>query len=160
MRILRRTLSKKERKRFLSELKERVPWLEASGEKVEEVKVRNDKEFVIYLIDDKPIVAVVKDKLIPVLTGQRLDGPGVTVDQGAVKHIVNGADVMRPGITQFKGEFKKGDIILVFAETLSFPIAVGEALYDKEEMEGMKRGKVVKNLHHLGDEIYEVAKKL
>ncbi len=160
MRVLRRALSKKERKRFLNEVRERLPWLEVKGEKVEEVKIRNEEEFIVYLIDGEPTLASIEGKLVPVLTGQKVEGPGVVVDQGAVKHIVNGADVMRPGITQFKGDFKKGDVVLVYAETLPFPIAVGEALYSKEEMEKMERGKVVKNLHHLGDELYEAVKQL
>lgn len=76
----------------------------------------------------------------------------VVVDQGAVKHILNGADVMRPGITEFT-QFKRSDVVFVL-DPKRRAIAVGMALVDSNELPNMQRGKVVKNLHYLGDEVW------
>ena len=78
----------------------------------------------------------------------------VTVDMGAVKFVISGADVMRPGITKFDEKIQKGEIVAVVDEKNSRPLAVGEMLFSGEEAERMKTGKVVKNLHHVGDGIW------
>ncbi len=162
MRILKRPLSKKEKKKLIEEVK-KYGWLDIDiDDKVEEAKVRIEekgKEYLVYYVNGKPALWRVGEDLVPVLCGQPLNGPAVVVDEGAVKFIVKGADVMRPGIVAFEGDFKKGDIILVKSVKLDFPIAVGRALYDKEEMEKMERGKVVKNLHHLGDTLFSLCKR-
>ncbi len=161
MRLLRRPLSKKEKKELLKTI-QGLPWaLFDVKDNVEEVKVRIDdkKEYVVYFVNGRPKFWLKGDKYLPVLCGQELEGPAVVVDQGAVPYITKGADVMRPGIVKFEGDFKKGDIVLVKAVTLKFPIAVGIALYDRDEMEKMERGKVVKNLHHLGDDLFKLCRK-
>ena len=161
MRLLRRPLSKKERKVLRKEAS-KVPWVSFDvNDKVEEVKVRIDdkKEYIVYFVNDKPAFWRKGELLLPVLCGQDVEGPAVVVDEGAVPYVTKGADVMRPGIVEFVGDFKKDDVVLVRAVTLKFPIAVGLALYDKEEMEKMKRGKVVKNLHHLGDDLFKLCKR-
>jgi len=81
----------------------------------------------------------------------------VTIDMPAVKFIVNGADVMRPGIVAY-GEFKKDEIIAVIDEKNKKPLAVGKALFSSEEMKLMDKGKAVKNLHWIGDEMWRMAK--
>ena len=81
----------------------------------------------------------------------------VTIDMPAVKFIVNGADVMRPGIVACD-EFKKDEIIAVIDEKNKKPLAVGKALFSSEEMKLMDKGKAVKNLHWIGDEMWRMAK--
>ena len=71
----------------------------------------------------------------------------------AVKFIANGADVMRPGIKEFDN-FKKNQIIIIVDETHQKPLAIGEALVSSEEMKSLDSGKVIKNLHHVGDKIW------
>ena len=164
MRILKRSLSKKEKKVLIEELSKYDMFKGKINvnDNVEEAKVRDEergKEYLVYFVNGKPMIWKKGDKYLPILCGQDVEGPSVVVDEGAVRFITKGADVMRPGIVKFEGNFKKGDIVLVRAVTLPFPIAVGEALYDKDEMEGMKRGKVVKNLHHLGDELFSLCKR-
>ncbi|ABU81206.1 RNA-binding protein, containing PUA domain [Ignicoccus hospitalis KIN4/I] len=160
MRLLRRPLSKKEKKLLLKKV-EGLPWARFTvDQKVEEVKVRTEteKEYVVYFVEGKPTFWVKDDKYLPVLCGNDVEGPSVVVDKGAVPYVTRGADVMRPGIISFEGDFKKGDVVLVRSENLKFPIAVGLALYDKEEAEKMERGKVIKNLHYLGDDLFKLCK--
>ncbi|MFN3803967.1 MAG: RNA-binding protein [Pyrobaculum sp.] len=93
-----------------------------------------------------------KNKLLP-------QYPKAQVDVGAVKPIVNGADVMRPGVRQISGDFKKGDVVLIVDEK-DRVIAVTYALFDKKEIEQMQKGKVFINLHHLGDKVWHASLEL
>jgi PUA domain protein len=77
----------------------------------------------------------------------------VVVDSGAMPFVMNGADVMKPGIVWADDEIKKGDFVYVTVEEKDTPIAVGIALVDGSEMVG-DRGKAVKNLHHIKDKIW------
>ncbi|ALU11678.1 PUA domain containing protein [Ignicoccus islandicus DSM 13165] len=162
MRIIKKPLSKREKKQLIKEIPRELIEVDLN-EKIEEAKVvsdRSGKEYLVIYINDKPTLARIKNKFIPILCGQKLEFRGVVVDEGAVKHITNGADVMRPGIVEVKGEFDKGDLVLVYSVNLPFPIAVGEALYSSEEIKKMEKGKVIKNIHHLGDELFKLCKGL
>jgi RNA-binding protein, containing PUA domain len=85
--------------------------------------------------------------------------PKVVVDAGAVRPIINGADVMRPGIKELLGDFGKDDVVFVTDEK-GRVIAVAVALYSRQEMEQMQKGKVLINLHHLGDKIWQTSLEL
>ena len=83
----------------------------------------------------------------------------VVVDMGAIKYVtVNGADIMRPGITKIDPSIKKGDIIEIVDETHDRSLAVGKAMFDADEMERKSSGKVVKNLHTIQDSVWEFEK--
>jgi PUA domain protein len=77
----------------------------------------------------------------------------VVIDMPAVKYIADGADVMRPGIKEVE-RFAKDDIVAVVDEKNRKPLAVGKALFSSEEIKAMERGKVILNLHHVGDDIW------
>ncbi|RME78012.1 RNA-binding protein [Candidatus Woesearchaeota archaeon] len=80
--------------------------------------------------------------------------PKVTVDMGAVKFVVGGADIMRPGVTACDEGVMQGDLVVVVDETHGKPLAVGEALMGSEELLAATSGKVVKNLHYVGDDLW------
>jgi PUA domain protein len=77
----------------------------------------------------------------------------VIVDSGAVSFIVNGADVMNPGIVSADHEIAMGDLVIVAEERHKKPLAIGRALIPGSEMRG--EGKAIKSLHHVGDQIWE-----
>jgi PUA domain protein len=79
----------------------------------------------------------------------------VAVDMGAVPHVVNGADVMSPGIVSADPKIKAGDVVVVVDERHGKPLAIGLALLDGSAMRAPK-GKAVKNIHHVGDEIWRL----
>ncbi|MGC8969152.1 MAG: PUA domain-containing protein [Conexivisphaera sp.] len=79
----------------------------------------------------------------------------VVVDEGAIRHVVNGANIMRPGIVEYS-EFGRDEVVVVREGTYRKPIAVGIALVASEELRGMSRGQVVRNVHHLRDEAWEL----
>jgi len=82
--------------------------------------------------------------------------PALVVDMGAVPRIAGGADVMRPGIRIFIGEFERGDILVVRDERNLRPIAIASALEDRGVCEAMERGRVAENLHHVNDRIWRL----
>lgn len=78
----------------------------------------------------------------------------VTVDMGAVKYVYNGADVMAPGIVDADENIKKGDLVWIRDEKNVQPLAVGEALVSGKEMIVSNKGKAIKSIHHVGDDIW------
>ncbi len=78
----------------------------------------------------------------------------VVVDKGAIRFVVNGADVMRPGIVQ-TDDFSKGALVVIVDEGFYKPLAVGKALFSSEEMNKKSTGKVVSLLHFIGDMYWE-----
>lgn len=79
----------------------------------------------------------------------------ITVDMGAIKFVANGADVMRPGITDIDLTIKKDEIIVIIDINNKKQLAIGKALYGADEMKHMTSGKVIQNLHYVGDEIWK-----
>lgn len=86
---------------------------------------------------------------------QKLILPKVIVDMGAVKFVVNGADIMRPGITDMD-TFEKGELIVIVDETHGKSLAVGKALLSSDDMRNETKGKVIKNMHYVGDEYWNL----
>jgi len=163
-------MSKKVRRYFLKE-KETKDFLRKVSQKLrfdfeEKFKVRIEiieTGFAeIYLINGKPLLAKYGEEMFPTLVFHKFfeTAPRTVVDMGAVPHICNGADVMAPGIIRFQGEFRKGDYIFVVDEKYGKPLAVGMIKYDANEVKNVKRGVVVKNLHFVGDKIWNFMKTL
>jgi PUA-domain protein len=80
----------------------------------------------------------------------------IVVDMGAVKFVVNGADIMRPGIVEIEEGVKEGDFVVVVDVENGKPLIVGVALFGSEEMQEKSEGKVIKNIHYVGDEIWRM----
>ena len=157
----RQFLSKKDVKSLARQVDENIRSALDEAENIEMWEV--DDKLTIYILDGKPLFAKVRvkisegeeEKYIPLLTMfylKKVNYPTVKVDDGAVPHILNGADVMRPGIKEFIGDFNKGDIVAV-QDFKGRTIAVTVALFPKSEIEKMQKGKVLKNIHYLGDKI-------
>lgn len=138
---------------------------------VEIVEVEGGK--AIYIVDGIPAlykssITSLGEFVIPTLylihktpMGQKITAvyPAVGVDAGAVKHILNGADVMRPGIREIAGDFEREEPLFILDDKRR-TIAVGVSLYSRRELENLERGKVVHNVHYLGDKIWRLALEL
>jgi len=116
----------------------------------------------IYLFNGKPSLVKAGEKFFPALVfNEFFDlASKVVVDMGAVPHICNGADVMAPGVVRFEGEFRKGDFVFVVDEKHGKPIAVGEIIYDIDVVKEVKHGVVVRNIHYVGDRMWNFMKQL
>lgn len=80
----------------------------------------------------------------------------ITVDMGAVKFVVKGADIMRPGITKIDDTIESNELVTIIDEKHNKPIGIGLALFSGQEMQKATSGKVVKNLHYVGDKIWNL----
>ena len=79
----------------------------------------------------------------------------IVVDMGAVKFMVSGADVIRPGIKEIPETLEKEDFVVIVDQNNKKPLAVGVAQLNFEEMQKVTSGKVIKNIHYVGDEIWK-----
>lgn len=114
--------------------------------------------FEIILKDDVPLFFYKGDDLIPTLKLLLKKDmlKKVTVDMGAVKFVTSGADIMRPGITQLQEDIIKDEHVAVVDENNQKPLAVAAAMFSGEEMISMDKGKVLKNIHHVGDDLWNL----
>lgn len=117
----------------------------------------------IYLQERRPVLIELDGKLMPALTGSQevLSGiPRVVVDMGAVPYICNGADVMAPGVRSVPEGVKPGDVVIVSDERHGKCLAVGLIMMERDEILKKEKGKAVKNVHHVGDAIWNDLQKL
>ncbi len=119
-------------------------------------KQRVEVDEGIISVDGTPRFFRHDKKLVPLLKEMPdLDMRKVVVDMPAVSFMVKGADVMRPGITMIDDGIAKGDPVLVVDERHGKALAVGIALFSSEEMRSMEKGKVIENIHHVGDTLWD-----
>lgn len=98
-----------------------------------------------------------EDKYLPTIQFIRenpaVDFPHVKVDQGAVRHILNGADIFAQGVTSMSRDFGTNTIVMVF-NPQDAVLALGKSLKSYTEIINSK-GKAFRNIHFLGDSIWE-----
>ena len=83
-------------------------------------------------------------------------GRMITVDAGAIPYVVNGADVMRPGIVAVSDDVIAGGPVQIVDERHKKPLAIGVALMDGSTIRASAAGKMCKNFHHVGDELWNL----
>ncbi len=158
----RHFLKAKEAKSLLNRASEK---LKVDLEQIFKTKVNVElveTEFAdIFLINGKPLLVKAGEKLFPTLVFNDflVLAPKVVIDMGAVPHVCSGANVMAPGIVRFKGEFRKGDYVIVVDERHGKPIALGEIVYDADNAKKISQGIVVRNIHFVGDRAWNFIKK-
>ncbi|MFB6303135.1 MAG: RNA-binding protein [Haloferacaceae archaeon] len=111
----------------------------------------------LVLVDGEPAVRYVDGEPFLTVRGANRYPPErhvVTVDEGAVSFVSDGADVMRPGIVDADEEIEAGDLVAIAEETHGKVLAIGRALVPGDEMPG-DQGRVVESVHHVGDDLYE-----
>jgi PUA-domain protein len=117
------------------------------------------KKFKVLLLNGTPFAMYIDRKPFFTVKGALELKPRrhlVTVDKGAVKHVINGADIMSPGIIKADSDIMPGDLVVVIEEQHSKALAVGKALISGPEMVHNMAGKAVEVVHHIGDEIWNL----
>jgi len=115
--------------------------------------------FVFVRIND--FVFVKKDeKFVPFLGSPKVLAllPSVEVDEGAIRFLLNGADVMRPGIKRLDDWGAPGSLVVVKEGKKGRAIAIGLSTVSGEEASAMTKGSCLKNLHHVGDAYWSLYK--
>jgi len=113
----------------------------------------------LFLVNKKPLLMDSGDWVFPTLRGAihfPFPDRRVVVDAGAIPFVVNGADVMRPGIISVTDDVKAQAPVQIVDERHGKPLAIGIALLDAPEMRARISGKMCKNFHHVSDEIWNI----
>ena len=129
--------------------------VQVDGDQYELVEFEED-EYDLVLVDGDPLVLYVDDEPFLTVRGANAYEPTshvVTVDAGAVQFVSDGADVMRPGITEADETIAEGDLVVIVEESHGKALAVGRAMVDGDDLLG-DSGKVIESLHHVGDDLY------
>jgi len=164
--VSRYKVSKKERRELASRIALQVSEAAArllEGD-VEVARLRHQKFGGLIILKGVPAFFFYGERIYPTLLliyrlGVDPGLPKVHVDEGAVPHVLNGADVMVPGITRVEGEVERGKEVLV-VDPRGRVFAVGEALMTGEEIKEAGKGKAVKNVHYAGDDLWEIITKM
>lgn len=110
-----------------------------------------------YYVDRQLLLFERAGILFPTLRGamaRPFSARRITVDMGAVPFVVNGADIMRPGIVALTDDIRADGPALVVEERHGKPLAICIARLDADALRAETAGKVCKNVHHVGDEIW------
>jgi len=133
------------------------------------VKLSKQKNVRFHYITDNEIIItgtdltaiMVGNNILPFLNETAIlkKFPNVVVDMGAIQFVCKGANIMRPGIKDFT-DFEKGDIVCVIEESQQKFLAVGIAKMSSDELKNAKKGEVIKNMHYISDNFWEIGKEL
>ena len=157
----RYTLKTKEAKQVFTQAQQKINLnLENMYGAKTDIETVESENTQIFLINGKPIFFRAGETVLPTLQATEMlqQLPKIIVDMGAIPHVCNGADIMAPGIVRIEGEFSKGALVLIADVKHGKPIALGETLLASAEAKITKKGIVVKNLHYVGDEIWDLTK--
>jgi PUA-domain protein len=150
-------LKDKEVRQLLKEFVEKYPSVERSLRSAENFEELSVDKSSVFFVDGVPLILRTMGGLLPSLRFDELIDalPKIVVDMGAVAHVVNGAQIMRPGIRQFGNDFAKGDLVVIVDEKFGKKIALGLAETDSQAMKSLGKGRVITNLHYVGDELWK-----
>lgn len=111
--------------------------------------ITKNKEPTLFFHDEKPVPLLKFLMKKPLLKK-------ITVDMGAVKFVCNGADIMRPGITEADENIQKDEFVVIIDEKNNAPLAVGKTILSAQEIKEQETGKTIKNLHFVADELWNL----
>jgi len=113
----------------------------------------------VILSGGEAVAFLPEDKFFPTLKGylkMKIDRRYLKVDSGAVPFVVNGADIMSPGVVDVDEDLRTGDLCVVTEERHNKPLSISRMLVDSSEVDRSRKGKVAKNLHHVGDALWNL----
>jgi PUA domain protein len=113
----------------------------------------------LFMVNKKPLLMDTGNWVFPTLKGAvqlPFAERRVVVDAGAIPYVINGADIMRPGIVSVTDDVKAQAPVQIVDERHGKPLAIGIALFDAPDLRKSTSGKMVKKFHHVGDEIWNM----
>lgn len=153
-----RTLSKSEIKILNQDLFQEYG-IEPLSKKELILSVEGNSDEINYLkIDGIPSFFYHEETLLPTLRMLHKENflKKITVDMGAVKFVASGADVMRPGIKDIDAGIHQNEIVSIIDINNKKVLAIGKALFSSEEMNNLKEGKCIQNIHYVGDDVWKL----
>jgi|TARA_B100000768_G_scaffold138699_1_gene129918 PUA domain protein len=80
----------------------------------------------------------------------------VDVDHGAIPFLMNGADCMVAGVQAADEDIAVGELVWIRDMTHKKPLAIGWSTMEGQEMAAATKGKGIKTLHWVGDELWDM----
>ena len=80
----------------------------------------------------------------------------VEVDHGAIPFLMNGADFIVAGVQAADEDIAVGELVWIRDMTHKKPLAIGWSTMEGQEMASATKGKGIKTLHWVGDELWEM----
>jgi PUA domain protein len=155
----RNVLRKTDEKALINDIEEAFGDTSAFANRKLELVETDEAELIF--VDGEPLLFRIEGKIFPTVKGALKLAPSrrrVVVDPGAVRFIINGADVMGPGIVEADPDIREGDLVIVVEKAHGKALAIGRALMPGKDMVG-KSGKAVKSVHYVGDELWKLEQK-
>jgi PUA domain protein len=113
----------------------------------------------LYAIDNVPILVQTGDHHVFPHLQVAIEYRGLLrhlyVDDGAVRALLRGADLMAPGIKEYDDSWEEGDILEIRVQGSALPFAIGIATIDSAAVPGGK-GKAVEIVHILKDGLWDL----
>ena len=118
-----------------------------------------DKVPIVMTLTRPEDLGPVEEITFPTLRGilrWNLEKRWCSVDRGAIPFLMNGADCMAAGIQIVDPVIQRGDLVWVRDEEHGKPIAIGWALMDAETMDQSIKGKSIRTIHWIGDDLWSL----
>ncbi len=169
MRIKHRTILRTKELRELMKIFEETSNLihralrESPTRKVPVERFVLDNKSELYFVEGEMWLLRSKSGIVPGLPALLTDNiqlPKVVVDMGAVPHIVNGADVMAPGIFSLDENLAVDELAVIVDQKNLVPLAVGRMLLTPDVILKSKKGRALETLHYVGDQLWKLSKEL
>ena len=80
----------------------------------------------------------------------------VNVDHGAIPFLMNGADCMIAGVHAADEKIRAGDLVWIRDMVHQRPLAIGWSLMDSQDLVEQTKGKGIKTIHWVGDELWNM----
>ena len=119
-----------------------------------ELTIKTRTLTLYHTTDNTPLLFEEQGLILPTLYSIRQFPdilPKITVDAGAVKFMINGADLFRPGMVEWD-EFEKDQFVTI-VNLQKAAMSIGKAILSSNELSD--KGKVTVTVHYLNDEIWK-----
>ncbi len=80
----------------------------------------------------------------------------VEVDHGAIPFLMKGADCMVAGVHAADASIEVGDLVWIRDMKHKRPLAIGWSTMNANDLTNMSKGKGIKTLHWVGDELWDM----
>merc|ERR1712087_184277 len=85
--------------------------------------------------------------------------PKFTVDRGAIRFVLSGANIMSPGLTSAGGsmdDVPQDAVVAIMAQGKEHALAIGVTTESTEKIRANNKGIAVENTHYLNDALWVV----
>ncbi|CAL8097888.1 unnamed protein product [Calicophoron daubneyi] len=85
--------------------------------------------------------------------------PHLQVDRGAIKHVLNGSNIMCPGLTSPGArmtQVPQESVVAIMAEGKQHALAIGLTKLSSDDILDINKGVGVENLHYLNDGLWRI----